>query len=263
MDLLSVPDLPVLASDAAIGPDQYRYIATHAWRLGTFATDDAVHAHLTEHVVAQWVPARPDRDWLLDHQVTGEVRWLLGSAQAAREAGFDPRDGVPVGRFQAPWGDFHADREGRRPGRRAQGWHAPTPTFLAALPRDPAQLMARLCTDNPPSRYSGPFVAAAGALRTCTVPADLRDALYRALCRLPAVELVEGVADLAGRCCLALVHDDGPTRTELLIDPADGQYAGERDTLRRDSPCGLGTGMLINDTAVRTAVVDGLGVLPG
>lgn len=262
MDLLSVSDVPVVASDDAIGPDQYRFVTTHAWRLGTFAADGMVHAHLVEHLVTQWVPARQDRDWLLDHRVTGAVRWLSGSAQAALDAGFDPCDGVPVGRYRAPHGDFHAELEGRVPARRRQGWHTPSPSFLAGLPREPRALLERLCTDNPPSRYAGPFLGAAAALRTCLVPAELRTALYRALCLLPAVAAVEDVADLNGRFCLALVHDDGPTRTELLVDPADGQYAGERDTLRRDSPCGLPAGIVINTTAVRTGVVDELGVLP-
>lgn len=262
MDLLSVLD-PVSASDEPTGPDQYRYVATRAWRLGTFAADDTVHAHLTEHVLALWVPAQPDRDWLLDHRVSGRVRWLSGSEQVARSAGFDPRDGVPVGRFQAPYGDFHAEQQGRRPGRRAQGWHTPTREFLAALPRDSDELLARLCTDNPQSRWSGPFLAAAATLRTCLVPAGLRTALYRALSALPAMKVVHDVPDLDGRPCLALVHDDGPTRTELLVDPSDGQYAGERDTLRRDSRCGLTVGTVINVNATYTAVVDDLGAPPG
>jgi hypothetical protein len=49
----------------------------------------------------------------------------------------------------------------------------------------------------------------------------------------------------------------GRTRTELMISPADGQFAGERDTLRMDSRCGLPSGTVISSTAVRTAVVDG------
>lgn len=264
MDLLSVLD-PVSASDEPIGPDQYRYVATHAWWLGSFAMNGAVHTHLAEHVVTQWVPARPDRDWLLDHRVSGHVRWLSGTgdmAAAAREAGFDPRDSVPVGQFTAPFGDFHAAQQGRRPGRRVQGWHTPTREFLAGLPRDADQLLERLCTDNPPSRYSGPFTAAAGTLRTCLVPADLRTPLYQALRALPAVKVIEDVPDLDGRGCLALVHDDGPTCTELLIDLAGGQYAGERDTLRRDSRCGLLAGTMISSTAVRTAIVNELGALP-
>lgn len=275
MDLLSELD-PVTASDGPIGSDQYLWVATRAWRLGTFATNGTVHAHLAEHLVTQWIPRQQDREWLLDHRVTGVVRWLPGtdasaqdadeaaarSADAARAQGFDPSDGVAVGRFQAPFGDFHAETQGRHPGRRAQGWQNPTPEFLASLPRDPEELLDRLVTDNPPSRYSGPFVAATGALRTCLVPADLRTALYRALAALPAVTVAHDVADLDGRACVALVHDDGPTRTELLIDPCGGGFAGERDTLRRDSRWGLPAGTMIHTTSVRTGVVDHLGDPP-
>lgn len=265
MDLLSVLG-PGPVTDEPIRPDQYRWVATRAWRLGTFtapARPGTVHSHLAEHLVTQWVPRCPERDWLLDHRVTGVVCWLSGSEADAREAGFDPRDGVPTGRFRAPYGDFHAEAQGRRPGRRAQGWHLPTPEFLADLPREPDALRDRLCTDNPPSRYAGPFVAAAGALRTGLVPAPLRAALYCALAALPAVKVVHEVADLDGRPCTALVHDDGPTCTELLVDPRDGQFAGERDTLRRDSCCGLPTGTMIHASAMRTGVVDHLGEVPG
>lgn len=262
MDLLSVPHALLTASDEALGPDEYLFVTTHAWRLGTFATGRTVHAHLVEHLVTQWVPARREREWLLDHRVTGAVRWLSGSPREALAGGFDPGEGVPVGRFRAPFGDYHAESEGRLPGRRTVGWHAPTWEFLAGLPHEPRELMERLCEDNPPSRYSGPFVAAAATLRTCLVPAALREALYGAMRLLPAVEVVEEVTDLDGRTCTALVHDDGPTRTELLIDQADGQYAGERDTLRRDSRCGLRTGTMINTTAVRTGVVAAPGEFP-
>jgi hypothetical protein len=263
MDLLTVPAAPVVTSDEAIGPNQYRFVATHAWRLGTFFAAGQVHAYLVEHVLTQWIPACPERDWVLDHRITGEVRWLSGSERVACEAGFDPCDGVPVGRFRAPFGDFHAEQQGRVPGRRMQSWHTPSSEFLAGLPLDPVTLGRRLADDHPPSRYSGPFTAAAGTLRTCLVPAALRTSLYRALCLLPAVSLETNALDLDGRRCLALVHDDGPTRTELFIDPADGQYAGERDTLRRASRCGLNPGTVINSTAVRTGVVGECGTLPG
>ena len=88
------------------------------------------------------------------------------------------------------------------------------------------------------------------------MPADLRTALYLALAGLPDVTAAEGVPDVDGRQCVALVHDAGRTRTELLVTPEDGQFAGERDTLRIDSRCGLRSGTVISSTAVRTAVVD-------
>lgn len=256
-------DLVTRISDEPMRPDQYRYIATHAWWMGSFAAGDALHVHLSEHLLQQWTPARPEQDWLLDREVTGRHTWLAGSGTAARAAGFDLHDAWPSGRFRAPHGDFYADLYGAQARGRVGGWANPTAGFLERLPRDPAALLARLTDDNPQSRFTGPFTAAVDLLRTCMVPADLREALYAALLRMPAVHADERAVDTDGNACLALVHDDGPTRTELLVDLVDGQFAGERDTLRRDSRCGVTAGTVISSTAVRTAVVDGIGALPG
>ena len=119
----------------------------------------------------------------------------------------------------------------------------------------------RLLLDNPGSWF-GPFAAAVNTLRTGLVPAPLRQSLYGALLGLPHVTLVEDVPNLDGRACTAIVHDAGRTRTELLIHPADGQFAGERDTLRTESRCGLPSGTVISATAVVTANVDVIGESP-
>ena len=104
------PDLRTV--DRPLGPDQYRYVATRGWWLGSFCTSAGLLLHLTEQRIRQWVPARPERDWLLDREVTGRVRWLTGSAQEADEEGFDPAAGVPTGRFRATHGDFYAGLKG-------------------------------------------------------------------------------------------------------------------------------------------------------
>lgn len=275
-------DLAITVSDRPVAPDQYRFVETHAWWLGTFGR----YQHLAEHRVREWVPAHPGRDWVLDRELTGAQTWLTGSAELAREEGFDLCDIAPVGRFRARHGDFRAAERGdlldddggfddldRRPDAhgsascgtprppRRGSWQVPTAEFFARLPRDPVALLGRLREDNPGSWF-GPFAAAVTALRTGLVPAPLRSALYRALTGLPAVEVVEHVANLDGVDCLALVHDAGRTRTELMIAPGDGQFAGERDTLRTPSRCGLPAGTVISTTAVLTGVVDGPGVLP-
>lgn len=253
-------DLVIATSDDPMDPDQYRFVATDAWWLGSFGP----HQHLTEHRLRTWIPARPERDWLLDRELTGRQRWLTGSAEQARDEGFELYDVAPVGVFRAPFGEFHRDREGtciEPPQRRRGTWQVPTAEFLARLPRDPAALLDRLQADHP-GRWSSAFSGAVDALRTCLVPADLRSALYRALTGLADVHVQPGTTDLDGRTCLTLVHDGGRTRTELLIDTADGQFAGERDTLRTESRCGLPQGALINETTVRTAVVDVMGQHP-
>src|SRR5919107_191234 len=97
------------------------------------------------------------------------------------------------------------------------------------LPRDPDTLVQRLRDENTGSWF-GPFAAGVTALRTCLVPADLRAAMCLALACLPGVRAVEGIENVDGVACLALVHDAGRTRTELMLSPVDGQFAGERDT---------------------------------
>lgn len=254
-------DLAIAVSDRPVAPDQYRYIETHAWWLGTFGS----HQHLTEHRVRQWVPAHAGRDWVLDRELTGAQTWLAGSAAQARADGFDLHDVVPVGRFRAPHGEFDRDHPGGgcarpRPARRGS-WHSPTVDFLERLPRDPVVLLGRLREDNPGTWFS-PFAAAVTALRTGLAPAELRRALYRAVTGLPEVHVTERVRNIDGHECLALVHDAGRTRTELMVDRERGEFAGERDALRGDSRCGLPTGTVISTTAVRTAVVDREGALP-
>jgi hypothetical protein len=253
----------VRTADRPLGPDQYRYVATRGWWLGSFGTSAGMLLHLTEQWIRQWIPARPEREWLLDREVTGRVRWLTGSAEEARDEGFDLVDAVPTGRFRAAHGDFYAALDDLAPRRRPGSWHAPTAEFLARLPRDPAALLARLCADGPEGRTAAqPFARAIGALRSGLVPADLRAALYSALVTLPAVSVDEKATDLDGNPRMALVHDDGPTRTELLVDPDDGNFAGECDTLRTPSRLGLEVGTVVLCTTVGSAVVDTLGGLP-
>ena len=290
-------DLAISVSDRPVALDHYRYVETHAWWLGTFG----VHQHLTEHVLRHWVPVQPGREWVLDHELTGEQRWLTGSAEAARADGFDLRDVAPTGRFRALHGEYDTLRGGDtddadrsehdytsdldtaradtrrlngnrraesaggcglppRPPRRGS-WQVPTAAFFGQLPRDPAVLLARLQEDNPGSWF-GPFAAAVTSLRTGLVPADLREALYRAVCGLPGVSVNEQAWNVDGHECIAIVHDVGRTRTELMVDRNDGRFVGERDTLRVDSRCGLRAGTVISTTAVRSGVVEAVGVRP-
>lgn len=256
-----MPDVAIEAFDRPLRPDQYTYVETHAWWMGTFRA----HSHLTEHLLRQWIPARNDREWVLDRELTGKQEWLIGSAEQAADEGFDLRDIAPVGRFRAAHGRFDAAEGGFcGPSRDVPrgNWQTPTREFFATLPREPEALHTRLAGENP-GNWFGPFTAGVTALRTCLVPADLRAPLYLALARLPGVTAAQHVADVDGRQCLALVHDAGRTRTELLVSPENGQFAGERDTLRTDSRCGLPAGTVISSTSVRTDVVDEPGASPG
>jgi len=259
----AVPDLSIAATDRPLRPGQYVYVETHAWWLTTHGP----HQLLAEHRLRQWVPADVERPWVLEREVTGAQEWLNGSAEAALAEGYDLRPAAPVGRFRARHGAFDDDglddtERPCAPPRRLRGsWQTPTREFFARLPRDPDTLVQRLCDENTGSWF-GPFAAGVTALRTCLVPADLRAALCLALACLPGVRAVEGIENVDGVACLALVHDAGRTRTELMLSPVDGQFAGERDTVRTGSRTGLAAGTVISSTAVRTAVVNAEGARP-
>lgn len=256
-------ELAIRTSDEPISPGQYRHTATHAWWMGTCFARDELCVHYSEHLLQQWTPLDPAQDWLLDRELTGRVHWPCGDGAAAIEDGFDIADQWPTGRFRAPHGDFYAELHGHRPAAKVGSWANPTEAFLAGLPRDPAAMLDRLIADSPPGRgYTGPFPSAVSALRTCRVPAELRAVLYAALRRMPAVSLGE-TDNLDGERHPTLVHDDGPVRTELLISPVDGQYAGERDTVRRPARVGPPVGTVVAETTTQTSVVDVLGSPPG
>jgi hypothetical protein len=257
------------AIDEPLGPDQYLVVSTHAWAMkshnflrGRSGTPTVRYLLLEELRSDRWVPAEPSRDWVGEQRRTGRRWWLLGSEKDARADGIDLDHQDHAGRVRAPYGDFLAERENRRPGPRPGSWRAPSPDFLAALPRDPDQLLARLEIDHPRTRFSHPLTHVAGALRSCLFPADLRAAFYRGLLQLPGISVDEHTVDLDGRPCVALAWDIGARIHELLIDPATGQYAGERDTAGNEPPWPIAPGTVVRSSATLTAITDGPGELP-
>ena len=153
-----MPDLPIAASDRPLRPDQYVYVETHAWWLGTHGP----HQHLAEHRLREWIPAQPDREWVLERQITGAQRWISGSAEEAIADGYDLRPAVPVGWFRARHGAFDALTEGderscRPPAPRRGSWQSPTREFFSRLPRDPEALVHRLREENTGSWF-GPYL---------------------------------------------------------------------------------------------------------
>jgi hypothetical protein len=249
------------ATDEPVGAGQYRYIETHAW----WTTFSGYDIFQDESLIRIWVPAAPDdpaQDWMLDRHPTGNRVWIKGSEEQARE------DGTFIGALdtgvtlqtEAPCGNFYSPG----PCPRAGSWQDPTPSFLAELPRDPALLYDRLQADAP-DNGRGPaelLVYAADALRTGLVPADLRAALYQALTRLDGIDLTDRAANLDGRVGTAIGIDDGQFRQDIIIDAATGTFIGEREVLTDDVD-GAPEGTTMSYTAVDTAVVDGIGTIPG
>lgn len=251
------------AVDPPMRPDQYRYVATRSWNLSTSVKGGKEFTALEESRSETWVPADPTRNWLLARGGTGEHKWLKGTEAEARDAGVT-LDSRPKELLSAPCGRFYGgDTDGcAGPG----AWQVPNPAFLAGLPRDPDQLLARLRKDAPDnSRGTAELlVYAADLLRSAVlVPADLRSALYLALAKIDGLTLTPGAVNLDGRSGTALGIDDGSkkSRQEIIIDPATGEYIGEREVMLPGATY-LPPGTVTSYSSVRTAVVDTMGQVP-
>ncbi|MFK0003401.1 CU044_5270 family protein [Paenarthrobacter sp. NPDC090522] len=104
---------------------------------------------------------------------------------------------------------------------------------LAALPRDPGELLDVIRSkseERADSSDNQAFIWISDHLRSGTMPADLRAALYRAAALIPGVTLVDNQTNLNGRTGTAIGRIDERTnsRHEIIIDPVTGQFIGER-----------------------------------
>lgn len=246
------------AVDEPLGPGEYRYIATHAWWMSTFEE----YSYLGENLLETWVPADETQVWMWRRDVTDARKWVAGTEAEARADNL-PIDEAswPEGEWQAPCGDWYAADENRQPCSTKGSWQSPNAEFLAALPRDPAALYDQLRAEVGDRGEAHMVTYAADLLRSGLVPADLRAALYRTLAKVPGLEITERFANLDGAKGTAYGISENGIRHDLIVDPATGQFIGEREITEK----GFGRippGTVIGYTSVTTAVVAGMGVAP-
>ncbi|MFD0207321.1 MULTISPECIES: CU044_5270 family protein [Saccharothrix] len=246
------------AVDEPVGPGRYRYVATHAWWMGsTTSRDGREFAWLAEHLKETWEPADPRDEWMLRQDITGNVQWVVGTAEEADAARVGTDSRWPEGEWRAPCGDFFGESGCQDAG----SWQQPNARWQASLPTDPGALYERLRADAPDRGDAAMLTYAADALRSGLIGKDLRAALYQALTRLPGLEVTERQANLAGRVGIALGVDDGDRRHDIIIDPETGQFIGERQVVT-DWLGEFDTGTVVSFTSVTTGVVDTIGTKP-
>lgn len=140
------------------------------------------------------------------------------------------------------------------------GWQTPNMGFLNQLPKNVADLRARLyhdAQDHGPSIDAEVVVYVADALRSGIVPSDLRAALYQVLKTVPGVEVTAQAVSLGGRTGIAIARPEplNGERQELIIDPSSGDLIGER-TVAVDANQQVRTGSVITETSVTRSLVD-------
>lgn len=244
----------VAASDPVIPAGKYKYVETHGWAMvQTDLGGRGTLAYLQEDRSEQWLSADPAAE-CMSRSADGGRQLVVGTAKdLAAEPAADTK---PVIR-RVPCRDYHREpAEG--------GWGAPTPEWMAGLPRDPEQLYERLRRDAPVNDRGDTelLVYAADALRTGLLPADLRAALYLALAKIPGLTITDRAANLDGRIGIAYGSSDGETRHDVIIDSGTGQFIGERQVSLTAKPKVGPAGQVLTSSSVRTGVADRIGVTP-
>lgn len=237
-----------------VGPGQYLYLRRHEWVV-VGANDTMMWRE--EQYMERWVPADHTQIWLERSRTTGKYRWVSGNEQKAKEKGLLPKP--RSSEAKARCGDFNPEKGFDRCSYR--GWEHPMPDWSASLPRDPAELLARLRAEtDSPSGASGTQLdlyaleTATQTLSSGLLPADLRAALYKAIALMPQIRITDKQMDLDGRTGTALgVTYDGKTR-EIIVDRDTGDFLGERSRWQGRTT--------MRTTSLRTAVVDEMGQRP-
>ncbi|TQM82387.1 hypothetical protein FHX81_4791 [Saccharothrix saharensis] len=257
----------VTAVDQPLAPGQYRYIAAHEWNsrgtgtatpVGQPARDHG-YTYLVESRTETWIPHDVTQEWLNRRTPLDGVKWLGGTVPQS-EAPLGEPDVTATGERRGRCGDFFPDAQPKKVCGDPDDWD--NPEFYAQLPRDPQALLQWL-RDRTAHRGGGPAVVfhwAVQLLRTGLVPADLRASLYRALALLDGVAVADGAADLDGRAGVAITVEDVHERRELIVDPATGDFIGERTVAGpRPHESYIPPGTVTGHSAITTKVVDRLG----
>jgi hypothetical protein len=235
--------------DEPIEPGQYRYIASHSRGLShyvTFLADGEApdpFIALEDWTHEEWVPADLTQQCVLRSRATSR-EWVVGDEERAEEAGIEPLATEVL--------------EEAKPCTDSGDWSRyPSAEFLASVPRDPRRLYDLLRHKPMPvamSDASWVMNRVTATLNSGRAPADLRAALYRALALLPGLEVTEQVANLDGHRGTALGLTEYGVRHDLIIDPATGQYIGER-TVYVSNDFDLPPGTTATSTSVSNPVV--------
>ncbi|MET4899869.1 CU044_5270 family protein [Paenarthrobacter sp. CC6] len=186
-----------------------------------------------------YVPADKKAHWVMKFEESRPISFF-GEATAASVLEIEGR--TPKGRNErgglrqvdAPWSEEE----------------------LAALPLEPSKLLETI-RDQGNSADDQAFTWISDRLRTGVITAQLRASLYRAAALIPGVTLVERRAALDGRSGVAigLVDRSDNTRREMIVDPNNGQFIGER-VVDLDGYDAIPPGTATAWTAVKTSVVD-------
>jgi hypothetical protein len=256
-ELTKAADLASRVVDRPLAPGQFRYVRSRVE--GITVEAGSSKATYSEIVQEQWIPADRRDEWLYRNQNVS-TKWLEGhEGDGQPDSGSAFKDGQE---FRGRCGNYSFYAAGH-PDRCTNGsFSNPTPEFLAALPKDPAALLAKL-KEEARAGDSGALTSAREALNSGQYPAEVRANIFRALALLPGLVVTDKKANLDGKEGVALGMKYFDDFVEIIIDPANGDYIGRRETVAEDQSDdngGLAKGTVRSSSAVTTKIVDAQGV---
>ncbi|TDV53952.1 CU044_5270 family protein [Actinophytocola oryzae] len=250
LTLNEAADQAIEQKDEPILPGQYRYVSERISVVGTaWNADRLTLAWRVRTTETTWVPYDESGIWTkdVDQDAPPEILVDDGATEADRST-LD--SGPSLGRRTALCGDFRS--RSADPCHREFNDQGLTSAMIATLPRDPTTLLR----DHLGNSLEQALQRCDIWLRSGLVPSDLRAALYRALALVPGIRITDDLANLDGREGVAF----GGKGTEIIIDPATGQYIGFRST--DDGTQGTPRGTVRDSSSLVTGVVNNVGDVP-
>jgi hypothetical protein len=257
-ELIRAADLAARVVERPIAPGQYRYVRSRYE--GITVEYGSIKAWSTDMVNEEWIPADRRDEWLLRFDINS-VKWLDGHEGEGEPDPGPFKDGQE---FRGKCGKYSYYAEGQPDRCTAGSFGNPTPEFIAALPKDPKELLAKL-TEAGQAGDAGALMEARAALQSGQYPAEVRANFFRALAMLPGLVVTDKRANLDGKEGVALGIKYFDDFTEIIIDPDNGDFIGGRATVAEDLPedkGGLKKGTVRQSSAVTSAIVGSAGARP-
>ncbi|SMC58380.1 CU044_5270 family protein [Lentzea albidocapillata] len=258
-ELIKAADLASRVVERPVAPGQFLYVRT---RYKGISIEDPVDtATTTDMTNEEWIPADRRDEWMFKIKINA-VGWLPGhEGDGEPEAGTHFKDGQE---FRGKCGKYSYFAEGQ-PDRCTVGdFHNPTPEFIAALPKDPKELLTRLRGESGDSDGAA-LQQAREALQSGEYPAEVRANIFRALALMPGLVVTDKKANVDGKEGVALGIRYIEDFTEIIIDPENGDFIGGRYTVAEDlskEQGGLDKGTVRQSYSVVSGVVGSLGGRP-
>jgi hypothetical protein len=257
-ELIRAADLAARVVERPVAPGQYRYVRTRYEGItGQWGSDKAWSTDMANE---EWIPADRRDEWKLTFHINS-VKWVPGHEGEGEPDGGPFKDGQE---FVARCGMYSYFAAGYPDRCTVGSFHNPTPEFVAALPKDPNGMLAKLREEGH-ADDAGAFMQALEALRSGQYPAEVRATIFRALALLPGLVVTDKRANLDGKEGVALGKRYYDDFTEIIIDPSNGDFIGTREVIAEDLTGDKGSlkkGTVRQSSSVTTAIVGSLGARP-